>query len=185
MTTPAKTSQETMSSRQRLQKALDHETPDRVPIDLGGNQTGIHKFAYQALLQHLGIRDDIVIMDAVQQLARPCEAVLERFHVDTRYIAAKAADSYQGGITQNHRNGRLWHDLCDEFGVVWSMPDDQPYYMDISHHPLAEATPGRRRRLSVPQGGRSKPVCRATAAGAGVEKRNALRGCQRHLGRGL
>ena len=129
-----------MSSRQRLLKTLDHETPDRVPIDLGGNQTGIHKFAYQALLGHLGIEDDIVIMDAVQQLARPCEAVLERFHVDTRYIAAKAADSYQGGITQNHRNGRLWHDLCDEFGVVWSMPDDQPYFMDISHHPLAEAT---------------------------------------------
>jgi uroporphyrinogen decarboxylase len=38
------------------------------------------------------------------------------------------------------RDGRLWHDLKDEFGVVWSMPDDQQLYMDISHHPLAEAT---------------------------------------------
>jgi uroporphyrinogen decarboxylase len=34
----------------------------------------------------------------------------------------------------------LWHDLKDEFGVVWSMPDDQGLYMDITHHPLAEAT---------------------------------------------
>ncbi len=128
-----------MSSRQRMLKALNHELPDRVPIDLGGNQTGIHKFAYQALLEHLGIRDEIVIMDAVQQLAQPCEAVLERFHVDTRYIAAKAAAGFDGRIEQNRRDGRLWHDLRDEFGVMWSMPDDRPYYMDISHHPLAGA----------------------------------------------
>ncbi len=129
-----------MSSRERLLKAINHETPDRVPIDLGGNQTGIHRFAYEALLNYLGIADQTVIMDAVQQLARPCEAVLERFHVDTRYIAAKSPDSFPGVIEQNHRNGRLWHDLRDEFGVVWSMPDDHPYYMDISHHPLANAT---------------------------------------------
>jgi len=129
-----------MSSRERMLAALNHEMPDRVPIDLGGNQTGIHKFAYEALLAHLGIQDRTVIMDAVQQLAQPCEAVLERFHVDTRYIAAKAAASFEGGIEKNRRNGGLWHDLCDEFGIVWSMPDDQPYYMDISHHPLAEAT---------------------------------------------
>jgi len=129
-----------MSSRNRLLKALNHEQPDRIPIDLGGNQTGIHRFAYEALLNHLGIADQTVIMDAVQQLARPCEAVLERFHVDTRYIAAKSPDSFAGVIEQNHRNGRLWHNLRDEFGVVWSMPDDHPYYMDISYHPLADAT---------------------------------------------
>jgi uroporphyrinogen decarboxylase len=131
---------ETMSSRDRLLRALNHQVPDRVPIDLGGNQTGIHKFAYAALIEHLDIQDEIVIMDAVQQLARPCEAVLERFHVDTRYIFAQAPAGFDGAIRQLWRGGRLWHDLRDEFGVVWSMPDDRPYYMDISHHPLAEAT---------------------------------------------
>ncbi|MBN2294482.1 MAG: hypothetical protein JXM70_18785, partial [Pirellulales bacterium] len=131
---------ETMTPRERVLAAIEHRIPDRVPIDLGGNQTGIHKFAYEALLKYLGIEDQVTIMDAVQQLAEPCEAVLERFHVDTRYIAAKAPDDFQGGSQQNVREGRLWHDLRDEFGVVWSMPDDQPYYMDISHHPLAEAT---------------------------------------------
>ena len=131
---------ETLTSRRRMMKALNHEEPDRIPIDLGGNQTGIHKFAYQALLKHLGIKDDLEIMDAVQGLAKPCEAVLERFHVDTRYISAKGPDSFKGGIVQNRRNDRLWHDLKDEFGVVWSMPEDHPYYMDISHNPLANAT---------------------------------------------
>jgi uroporphyrinogen decarboxylase len=143
---------ETMTSRQRMLTALDHRQPDRVPIDLGGNQTGIHKFAYQALLQHLGIADELTIMDAVQQLAKPCEALLERCHVDTRYIAAGAGSAYQGGIVQNRRDGRLWHDLTDEFGIVWSMPDDQPLYMDISHHPLAGATIEEARAYPFPRG---------------------------------
>lgn len=131
---------ETMTSRERLLKALNHEEPDRVPIDLGGNQTGIHKFAYEELVKHLGMDESYEIMDAVQQLAQPSEAVLERFHVDTRYIAAGAAGDWKGGVVQNERDGGLWHDLTDEFGVTWSMPDSEPYYMDISHHPLAEAS---------------------------------------------
>src|SRR6056297_2260878 len=79
---------ETMTSRERLLKALNHEEPDRIPIDLGGNQTGIHKFAYESLVKHLGMDPSYEIMDPVQQLAQPSEEVLERFHVDTRYIAA-------------------------------------------------------------------------------------------------
>jgi len=145
-------SRETMSSRQRVLTALNHQAPDRVPIDLGGNQTGIHKFAYQAVARLLGIDDSVIIMDAVQQLARPSEALLERFHVDTRYIAAGAAADFQGGIVQRQRDGRLWHDLTDEFGVTWSMPDDQPFYMDISHHPLADATIDDVRQYPFPKG---------------------------------
>jgi len=143
---------ETMTPRQRVLAALNHREPDRVPIDLGGNQTGIHKFAYRALLDHLGIEDPVTIMDAVQQLARPCEAVLERFHVDTRYIAAGAASDFKGGIVTQRRDGRLWHDLVDEFGVRWSMPDDQPLYMDITLHPLADATIDDVRAYPFPKG---------------------------------
>jgi len=131
---------ETMTSRERVQKTLHHKIPDRVPIDLGGFQTGIHKKAYRELINHLGIHDEIQTLDPVQQLAQPCETLLERFHVDIRYICAHGPESFTGKIEQNHRGGKLWHDLTDEFGVVWSMPDDQPLYMDISHHPLASAT---------------------------------------------
>jgi len=132
--------QEKMTSRERVLKALNHEVPDRVPIDLGGFQTGIHKRAYAELLAHLGVIDEITILDPVQQLAKPCEKVLERFNVDIRYVCAHGPDSFRGKIEQNIRQGKLWHDFKDEFGVVWSMPDDQQLYMDISHHPLADAT---------------------------------------------
>ena len=56
-------------------------------------------------------------MDAVQQLAVPCDQVLERLHVDTRYVWAGGAKSFEGGIVERRRDGRLWHDLTDEFGV--------------------------------------------------------------------
>ena len=134
-------------------RALNHEIPDRVPIDLGGNQTGIHKDAYVRLLDHLSIKDDLRIMDAVQQLAQPCEELLERFHVDTRYIAAGPPSDWKGGIVENVRDGRLWYDLTDEFGVTWSMPDDSPLYMDISHHPLAQALMEDLEDYPFPSGG--------------------------------
>jgi uroporphyrinogen decarboxylase len=143
---------ETLTSRDRVLRALRHEQPDRVPIDLGGNQTGIHKFAYQALIEHLGIEDEIQIVDAVQQLAQPCEALLERFHVDTRYIRAGVAAGFQGKIVKNTREGEVWHDLTDEFGVTWSMPDSNPFFMDISHHPLASASLDDLRDYPFPKG---------------------------------
>jgi uroporphyrinogen decarboxylase len=134
------TTKETMTSRERVSKALNHQEPDRIPIDGGGFQTGIHRKAYHDLIEHLGLEEDPPTLDPVQQLAVPSEWLLEQFHVDIRYIGAQAPESFQGGIEQNKRNGRLWHDLRDEFGVVWSMPDDQLLYMDISHHPLAGAS---------------------------------------------
>lgn len=130
---------ETLTSRERVLKALNHQEADRVPLDLGGFQTGIHKKAYEALIEYLGLDEEIVILDPVQQLAKPSDAVLERFHIDTRYVCAHGPDSFKGGIEHNVRAGRGWDDLKDEFGVVWSMPEDQGLYMDISHHPLADA----------------------------------------------
>jgi len=146
------TTTDRMTSRQRVLAALNHREPDRVPIDLGGNQTGIHRLAYQALIDHLGLQEAIEIMDPVQQLARPSEAVLQRLRVDTRYIHAGAAEGFSGEIVTVRRDGKLWHDLTDEFGVRWSMPDDAPLYMDITFHPLAQATLDDLRDYPFPKG---------------------------------
>ena len=143
---------ERMTGRERVLKAVRREIPDRVPIDLGGNQTGIHRDAYKALIRHLGIRDEVTILDAVQQLARPAEAVLERFRVDTRYVFTGAAADWKGGIVTRTRDGRTWHDLTDEFGITWSMPGDGGQFMDLTHHPLAEVTIGDLRDYPFPRG---------------------------------
>ncbi len=38
-----------LSSRERVLTALDHKEPDRVPLDLGGYQSGITTIAYEKL----------------------------------------------------------------------------------------------------------------------------------------
>ena len=129
-----------MTSRERVLAALNHEEGDRVPIDLGGFQSGIHLRAYRELLDHLRRVEEIQVLDPVQQLAVPSDEILKRFHVDIRYVTAGAPAGFDGRVRQHRRGGQLWHDLEDEFGVIWSMPDDQRLYMDISHHPLANAT---------------------------------------------
>jgi uroporphyrinogen decarboxylase len=77
-----------MTSRERVLAALNFQTPDRVPIDLGGFQSGIHKKAYMDLLRHLGKDEEIVMLDPVQQLVRPSEDILEMLYADIRYVTA-------------------------------------------------------------------------------------------------
>jgi uroporphyrinogen decarboxylase len=141
-----------LTPRERLLAALNHRQPDRVPIDLGGNQTGIHRIAYQKLIDLLGFKEQIVIMDLVQQLARPSEAVLRRLHVDTRYVFAQGPASFKGQVVKRNRDGRIWNDFTDEFGVTWSMPEDHPYYFDISHSPLAGLSLVQIRAYPFPKG---------------------------------
>jgi uroporphyrinogen decarboxylase len=141
-----------LTSRERVLTALDRRPPDRVPIDLGGNQTGIHKFAYEKLLRLLGLQEDMAIMDLVQQLAKPSEAILERLRVDTRYVWAQGPDSFKGEIIRTRRGGKTWQDFTDEFGVTWSMPEDNPSYFDISRSPLAGRSLAEIRGYPFPRG---------------------------------
>jgi uroporphyrinogen decarboxylase len=142
-----------MTSRERVIAALDHREADRVPIDLGGFQSGIHLKACQALLEYFGRKEPVRILDPIQQLAIPSEEVLRRFHADFRYVTAGAPRGFDGAIRQNRHDGRLWRDLKDEFGVAWSMPDDQRLYMDITHHPLAESDIRDLEKYPFPNGG--------------------------------
>jgi uroporphyrinogen decarboxylase len=90
---------ETMTSRERVVRALNHEIPDRVPIDLGGFQTGIHKKAYVELLEYLGLDEDIVTLDPVQQLAKPSEEILKRFRVDVSKAGSNRTSGAAGSGT--------------------------------------------------------------------------------------
>lgn len=126
-----------MNSRERLAATLRHEEPDRVPLDLGGHQTGIHVHAYRRLLQHLGVSEDVRIMDPVQQLARPSEEVLRRLEIDTRYVWAGMHDP--PAELEEVRPGH-WG-FRDGFGVVWAMRGERPgdgLYCEIIEHPLAD-----------------------------------------------
>ena len=74
-----------MTSRERVLAALNHQEPDRIPIDLSGHRSsGIAAMAYAHLRDHLGLpKKPIRVYDPVQQLAIVDENVLQRFEVDT------------------------------------------------------------------------------------------------------
>ena len=72
-----------MTSRERVQAAVEFRQPDRVPIDLGGMKaTGINALAYARLKERLGIRTPTRILDPRFMIAVVEEQVLQRFHAD-------------------------------------------------------------------------------------------------------
>lgn len=129
-----------MTPRARVLAALDRQQPDRVPVDLGGNQSGIHVKAYVNLLDHLGIVDKQVrFSDICQHTALPCEALLERFHADVRYVRPLSTyrdASHPGMVIEGDHQG-----IFDQFGVFWGVDAskelDDILYLDPVIHPLA------------------------------------------------
>ena len=95
---------ETMTRRQRVLAAINHETPDRMPIDLGVHfSTGISAFAYKRLREYLGFEADIIdLPDPVQMLARVECDILERFHCDTILLRPKIKNPVRWDVREDY-----------------------------------------------------------------------------------
>src|ERR1019366_1855009 len=74
-----------MKPRERVLAALNHRSPDRLPVDFGGTRwSAIAAGAYPRLRKALGLQERPVrIYDPIMQLAVVDEDVLDRFGVDT------------------------------------------------------------------------------------------------------
>ncbi len=123
---------EMLSHRQRVLKALDHQQPDRVPLDLGSTiVTGISCGAYTNLKKYLGLESSQTkVLDRTAQVAVVDEAVLELFQIDTRGVLP--------GLPEN----RPQIDLPGEFGFIdeWGLLRKMPPGADsffVSNAPLA------------------------------------------------
>ncbi len=101
-----------MTSRERILAALNHQQPDRVPIDFGGHRSsGIAAMAYPKLREALGLPERPVrVYDPIQQLAIVDEDVLDRFGADTVELGR--------GFAQD-----------DEHWSDWTLPDGTPCQM--------------------------------------------------------
>ena len=75
-----------LAHRERVLTALDHQEPDRVPIDFGGTQTSILVKPYKALKRSLGVRSPTETQNLALGLAKGEEPVLERFDIDFRHV---------------------------------------------------------------------------------------------------
>ncbi len=130
-----------MNSRERVNSALNHQQPDRIPLDLGGNQSGIHIKAYLRLLDYLEIEDkNIQYYDFVQQLAVPCEEVLQRFNIDTRYVRPLGGMIKIDEVEPQYEGKYVG--LYDQFGCFWGNDAKKDIenilYFDPVIHPFAD-----------------------------------------------
>ncbi len=101
-----------MTPRERVLAALNHEQPDRVPIDFGGHRSsGIAAMAYRKLREALELPErPIRVYDPIQQLAIVDDDVLDRFGVDTIELGRGFAND-------------------DEHWSDWTLPDGSPCQM--------------------------------------------------------
>lgn len=133
-----------MQPRERVLAALDHQEPDRVPIDLGScGPTAIHVRAYQRLLTVLGIEEEIEIWDTVGQLAKPSETVLELVGADVRGIRV-GGSAYSPDLLSAR-------ELVDRWGTVWQRPESGLCF-NIANYPLQQATRSDLERYPWPDG---------------------------------
>ena len=125
-----------MNHRERLLTALNHQEPDRIPVDLGS--TGITTLtvgAYQDLMAHLGLPiGKLQLSDHIQRLAVVDEAVLTRFDADTRMVQPLSAED-----PAVVADGDYWV-MEDNWGSKLRMPREGGFYYDWFEFPLAEAT---------------------------------------------
>jgi uroporphyrinogen decarboxylase len=117
----------TISHRERVRKALNHEDTDRVPVDFGGGPaTQIHPIAYSNLLKHLGFpEEDLPVSHRGEgQVVAPSEKILEYFDVDVRGFYTSTPDSSIGKPLGSTR-------YSDEWGVEWDKSDVMHPYINV------------------------------------------------------
>jgi uroporphyrinogen decarboxylase len=120
----------TMSHRERVLKALNHQEPDRVPLDLGATRSSsLVVECYERLNRHLGSTEAPRIFSKWLNIAHPSAAMLERFDIDTRSLSQGAPDGGQDIVFPDGS-------YQDEWGVIRSKPAGSLYY-DLTKAPFA------------------------------------------------
>jgi uroporphyrinogen decarboxylase len=119
-----------MKPRERLLTALRHQEPDRVPVDLGGNSTGIEVEAYNRLKDLIGFKGETKTF--VRDHVEVDEPILERFGVDTRYVRVGPPRGYVMKVEKDNSYQDIW-------GTRWKKPPSS-FYWDMVDYPIKEPT---------------------------------------------
>ena len=108
-----------MLSRERMLMALNHQEPDRVPIDFGGTTaTGIQVTAYDCLKKLLGIETPSLIANKRAQLVAVEEVIKKRLHTDVDGIGLNPPASLPAVVAPPVDTSPV-NISIDEWGGYW------------------------------------------------------------------
>jgi uroporphyrinogen decarboxylase len=116
-----------MNSRERVILALNHQEPDRVPLDLGGTVvTSIAIPTYAALRERLGLPSkEVQILETVQQIAWVDEDVIDILGLDVIPVFANPPVLNEAVFIQEKDGGMAFK---DDFGATLRKPPSSFYY---------------------------------------------------------
>jgi uroporphyrinogen decarboxylase len=113
-----------MNHRERVLAALNHRSPDRIPVDVGGALfSGINLNAYEALKAYLGFTGGSTEpLVRRSHIARLDEHVLATLDVDCRGLIPAGPEV---SVERELPDGSY----VDMWGVTWAKPDRGHYYI--------------------------------------------------------
>jgi len=126
-----------MNSFERLNIALSHKEPDRIPYDLAGTTvTGINKKAFVRAMEFRGLSTDYEKkgIDPIQQIVTPIETTLRLLNSDTRRIGSRRIPDFEKIVTV--KDGR-W-EFTDNWGCLWKMDESKDFYFNQFTFPLEQ-----------------------------------------------
>jgi len=146
-----------MNPRERVLAALNHQEPDRVPVDLSGHRSsGISPIAYARLREYLGLpKMPLRVYDVVQQLVIVDDDVLDLFGVDTIELGRGFAlrdEDWREWVLPNgapclipiwfrpEREASRWILRSPSGRIIGQMPDGALYF-EQTYHPYADGKP--------------------------------------------
>ena len=119
-----------MTHRERLLKAISHEQPDKVPIDLGGTiNSSIVVEAYERLKAHFGISSSNQPLNLMMRVVHVDEQILVQLDIDVRNVTMWFPRKGDGKTLNANRYRDMW-------GVERIRPEDG-YYFDVAEPPLS------------------------------------------------
>lgn len=122
-----------MTSRERVWKAFNHQTPDRVPLDFGSKGSGLAIKTYEELAFRFGVKMPAKVLDQRLGLAVIDDAILDRFQIDTRYVYMQSSKSWDPKANLREDT------FVDEWGATLKRPENGLYYDHIGF-PIKEPT---------------------------------------------
>lgn len=120
-----------MTPRERVLTALNHQEPDRVPAALGGGPYGLVDAVYLKLVRTLGLGQPVPPFRTGFSISYMDDRLLDRLETDIRYV-------WPGALPNSPtRPGEEPDTFFDSYGQVWRQA--RPYYF-TGRGILAEAS---------------------------------------------